>query len=172
LGAPTDCTWSMPMSTWRTLRSIAPELVALGEERLRRFRLAMLGTIRADGSPRISTVEPYLDSGELLLGLIRGSAKARDLLRDGRCTLHSIVDDPDGGEPELTLRGRFAEVDDAARRADPNAWWLAFEESAPLVGTMELEAAALIRFHLERGEMSILSWTHAGGISERAKPYP
>jgi hypothetical protein len=160
------------MPTWRTLRSMAPELVSLGEERLRRFRLAMLGTLRADGSPRISTVEPYLDSGELLLGLIRSSAKARDLLRDPRCTLHSIVDDPDGGEPELTVRGRFAEVDEATRRADPNAWWISFEESQPLVGTLELEAAAVMRFDLERGEISILSWTSAHGLSERTKPYP
>ncbi|MDP9249762.1 MAG: pyridoxamine 5'-phosphate oxidase family protein, partial [Chloroflexota bacterium] len=76
------------MPTWQSLRSSAPELVALGEERLRRFRLAMLGTLRADGSPRISAVEPYLDGGELLLGLIRSSTKARDLLRDPRCTLH------------------------------------------------------------------------------------
>jgi hypothetical protein len=160
------------MPTWRTLRSTAPELVALGEERLRRFRLAMLGTLRADGSPRISTVEPYLDGGDLLLGLIRSSAKAQDVIRDPRCTLHSIVDDPDGGEPELTLRGRFAEVDETVRRADPNAWWLSFEESLPLVGTIKLEAAALIRFDLVRGEMSILSWTPDDGISERLKPYP
>ena len=160
------------MATWRTLHSAAPELVALGEERLRRFRLAMLGTVRADGSPRISTVVPYLDAGELLLGLIRNSAKARDLVRDRRCTLHSIVDDPDGGEPELTLRGRFAEVDDTARRADPNAWWLSFEESLPLVGTIELDAAALIRFDLVGSEMSILSWTPADGLRERRKHYP
>lgn len=160
------------MATWRTLRATAPELVTVGEGRLQRFRLAMLGTVRSDGSPRISTVEPYLGSGELLLGLIRGSAKARDVMRDPRCTLHSIVDDPDSGEPELTLRGRFAEVDDAARRADPDAWWLSFEEAAPLVGTIELEAASLVRFDLERNEMSIMSWTPTEGLTQRRKPYP
>jgi len=160
------------MATWRTLRAVAPELVAVGEARLRRFRLAMLGTVRADGSPRISSIEPYLDSGELLLGVIRNSAKARDLLRDPRCTLHSVVDDPDSGEPELTLRGRFTEVDLAARQADPDAWWLSFEEAAPLVGTIEIEAAAVLRFDLERGEMSLLRWTPAAGVTERRKPYP
>jgi len=160
------------MRTWHTLRSLAPDLVTVGEERLRQFRVAMLGTLRADGSPRISPVEPYLGSGELLIGVIRGSAKARDLLRDPRCTLHSIIDDPDAGQPELTLRGRFAEVDAATRRADPDAWWLSFEETAPLVGTIDLEAASLLRFDLERGELSVMHWTPAGGVTERRKPYP
>jgi len=160
------------MPTWQMLRSLAPELVTVGEALLRRFRLAMLGTIRADGSPRISPVEPYLGSGELIFGVIRTSAKARDLIRDPRCTLHSIIDDPDGGAPELTLRGRFVEVGAAAREADPDAWWLAFKESAPLVGTIELEAAALLRFDLERGELSIVQWTPAGGVTERRNPYP
>jgi hypothetical protein len=160
------------MATWQDLRTLAPELVAVGEARLQRFRLAMLGTIRADGSPRISPVEPYLGSGELLLGVIRGSAKAHDILRDPRCTLHSIVDDPDGGDPELTLRGRFTEVEASARQADPDAWWLSFEESAPLVGTIELQAASILRFDLERGELSVMHWTPAGGVTEQRKPYP
>ena len=160
------------MPTWQTLRSLAPDLVTVGEERLRQFRLAMLGTVRADGSPRISPVEPYLGSGELLFGVIRGSAKAHDLLRDPRCTLHSTIDDPDAGQPELTLRGRFTEVDASTRRADPDAWWLSFEETAPLVGTIELEAASLLRFDLERGELSVTHWTPAGGVTEQRKPYP
>ena len=160
------------MPTWRSLRAFAPELVTVGDARLRRFRLAMLGTIRADGSPRISPVEPYLGSGELLLGVIRGSAKARDLLRDPRCTLHSIVDASDSGEPELNLRGRFTEVDATTRQADPDAWWLSFEENAPLVGTIELDAASLLRFDLERGELSVMGWTPAGGVTEHRTPYP
>jgi hypothetical protein len=160
------------MATWNTLRDDAPEIVAVGEERLRRFRLAMLGTIRADGSPRISTVETLIGGGELLLGLMRGSAKARDLVRDARCSLHSIVDDPDSGQPELTLRGRFVEVDQGTRRANPDAWWLSYEDTDPMVGTIELDAASLIRFDLKRGEMSVTSWTPAGAVVEQRKPYP
>ena len=160
------------MPTWQTLRTLAPDLVAVGEERLRHVRLAMLGTIRADGSPRISPVEPYLGSGELLFGIIRGSAKAHDLLRDARCTLHSVVDDPDAGQPELTLRGWFREVDAEIRQAERDGWWLSFAETLPLVGTIELEAASLLRFDLERNEMSITHWTPAGGVTERRKPYP
>jgi hypothetical protein len=42
-----------------------PELAALGEERLRRNELCLLGTIRADGSPRISPCEPDFAAGHL-----------------------------------------------------------------------------------------------------------
>src|SRR5437773_1516912 len=140
------------MPTWRTLRTAAPELAAIGEERLLHFGLATLGTLREDGSPRISTIEPHIAAEELVFALIRGSAKALDLGRDPRCTLHSIIDDPDSGDPELTIRGRFVEVDDETRRADPNAWWLSYEEEAPLVGTIDLEATALMRFDTEGGE--------------------
>jgi hypothetical protein len=160
------------MASWRILRNEAPELVAIGEEPLRRFGLAMLGTLRADGSPRISTIEPRIAADELVFALIRGSAKALDLQRDPRCTLHSIVDDPDSGDPELSLRGRFVEVGDETRRADPEAWWLTYEDAAPLVGTIELDAAVVIRFDLERGEISILRWTPSDGVSEQRKPYP
>jgi Pyridoxamine 5'-phosphate oxidase len=160
------------MPTWQSLRLLAPEIVTLGEERLHRFRVAMLGTLRADGSPRISPVEPYLDSGELLLGVIRRSAKGLDLLRDARCTLHSVIDDPDSGEPELSLRGRFTEVGPSMRLAQPDAWWAAFEKSNPLVGTIELEAASLLRFDLEGGVLSILHWTPVDGVRELRKPYP
>jgi len=160
------------MPTWQTLRGLAPDLVTTGEARLRQFRVAMLGTIRADGSPRISPVEPFLGSEELLFGVMSGSAKAGDLLRDPRCTLHSIIDDPDAGEPELSLRGRFVEVEASIRRADPDAWWLSFAETAPLVGTIELEAASLVRFDLERGELTVTHWTLSAGVTERRKPYP
>lgn len=159
------------MPTWRSLRTDASEIVAVGEQRLQRFRLAMLGTIRADGSPRISLVEPHIGGGELLFAVIRGSAKATDLERDPRCTLHSIVDDADAGDPELTLRGRFVEVDDVARRADPDAWWLLYAERHPIVGTIELGAATLLRFDLA-GELSVMSWTPDGGVTQRRKPYP
>jgi hypothetical protein len=160
------------MASWRTLRTETPELVAIGEERLRRFGLAMLGTLRADGSPRISTIEPHIAGEELVFAVIRGSAKALDLDRDTRCTVHSIVDDPDSGDPELTIHGRFVEVDDETRKADPHAWWLTYEDAAPMVGTIELEAASVVRFDLERGEILVLSWTPMHGLSELRKPYP
>jgi hypothetical protein len=88
---------------WRDLEAAAPEIARLGRGRFDRARAALLGTLRKDGSPRISPVEPYLTQGHLLFGAMSWSLKKRDLLRDPRCVLHSAISDPDSGEGELKL---------------------------------------------------------------------
>jgi predicted pyridoxine 5'-phosphate oxidase superfamily flavin-nucleotide-binding protein len=65
---------------WRDLEAAAPEIARLGRERFERARVALLGTLRKDGSPRISPVEPYLTQGHLLFGTMSWSLKTRDLL--------------------------------------------------------------------------------------------
>jgi Pyridoxamine 5'-phosphate oxidase len=97
---------------WRDLEAAAPEVALLGMERFDRARVALLGTLRKDGSPRISPVEPYLTQGHLLFGAMSWSLKRRELLRDPRCVLHSTISDPDSGEGELKLYGRATEADE------------------------------------------------------------
>jgi len=53
----------------------------------------MLGTIRADGRPRLSPCEVDLAGGRVLFGMMWQSPKARDLLRDARLTVHSVPSD-------------------------------------------------------------------------------
>src|SRR2546429_650067 len=67
---------------WNDLEAAAPEIAQLGKECFERARVALLGTLRRDGSPRISPVEPYLVHGQLLFGAMSWSLKTRDLLRD------------------------------------------------------------------------------------------
>ena len=50
----------------------------------------MLGTLRADGSPRISPCEVDLVDGRLCFGMMWQSHKALDLLRDPRLAVHSV----------------------------------------------------------------------------------
>jgi hypothetical protein len=102
--------------TWGDFEAAAPALADRAQVRLEETRVALLGTIRADGSPRISPIEPYFAPGVLLLGAMASSAKARDLLRDARCVLHSVVTAPDAGEPEFKLYGRAAEVTEPSLR--------------------------------------------------------
>src|ERR687891_336956 len=110
---------------WNTLESGAPEIARLGRERLEQAGIALLGSLRRDGSPRISLVEPSFAEGQLLFGAMSWSGKARDLLRDPRCVLHSAVSDPDGAEGELKLYGIADLVaDPAIRQSCPGAWWL------------------------------------------------
>ena len=72
------------MADWRELTQGAPELARLGLARLHAAGLVMLGTLRRDGSPRISPVEPCITDGRLLVGAMTWSGKAADLRRDPR----------------------------------------------------------------------------------------
>jgi len=102
---------------WEEFAAASPELAALGEERLRRHDLCMLGTLRRDGSPRISPCELDFAAGYLLLGMMWRSRKALDLLRDPRCALHNCVTDRMGTEGDFKLYGRAADIRDPDLRA-------------------------------------------------------
>jgi hypothetical protein len=62
---------------------------------------ATLATLRKDGSPRISGTEvEFDDDGEIYLGMMPDSRKARDLLRDPRLALHCPTEDAPEGKPD------------------------------------------------------------------------
>jgi hypothetical protein len=102
---------------WDAFAAAAPELAGLGEERLRAKELCLVGTLRKNGWPRISPVEPEFVDGELLLGMMWQSPKALDLLRDPRIVVHSVVSERSGKEGDFKLYGRVADVQDPDRRA-------------------------------------------------------
>jgi hypothetical protein len=103
---------------WAVFEEAAPELAALGRERIERFGFVFLGTIRSDGGPRINPVEAHLVEGELTHALMKGSLKALDLLRDARTYLHTPILDAASGAPgEFKLRGSALRVSDAGFRS-------------------------------------------------------
>ena len=69
---------------WQEFAQQDPKLAALGQERLDKNGLVMVGTLRKNGWPRISPVEPLFFNDQLYLGMIWRSQKALDLLRDPR----------------------------------------------------------------------------------------
>lgn len=101
---------------WDEFTAAAPELSRLGEERLRARELCLVGTLRKNGWPRISPVEPEFVDGELMLGMMWRSPKALDLLRDPRLVVHSVVSDRLGTEGDFKLYGRAVPVAESARR--------------------------------------------------------
>lgn len=74
--------------------------------------LVLVGTLRANGWPRISPVEPLIHDGQLLLGMMWQSRKAQDLLRDPRCVVHSVVSDKGGTQGDVKVYGRAVAVSD------------------------------------------------------------
>jgi hypothetical protein len=103
--------------TWEEFEAACHELAALGEERLRARELCLVGTLRRNGYPRISPVEPEFVAGELMLGMMWRSPKALDLLRDPRLVVHSVVTNRMGTDGDFKLYGRVIDVRDADRRA-------------------------------------------------------
>ena len=101
---------------WDGFEAAAPELATIGRRRLEERHLCLVGTLRRDGAPRISPVEPYFVQGELMIGMMWRSRKTQDLLRDPRLVVHSPVTDWDGGEGDVKLHGRAEPILDRPRR--------------------------------------------------------
>ncbi len=91
---------------WCELELRQPRLAAVARVRLIDPGVLLVATIRRDGTPRLSPVEPYLMEGDLWLSMLWGSHKAADLLRDPRVLLHGLVTGRDGGDGELKVRGQ------------------------------------------------------------------
>ncbi len=104
---------------WDEFASACPELADLVHERFEREQIFLLGTLRPDGSARISGLECDFVDGELVAGMIWQSAKARDLLRDSRMTIHSLVPDKAHeaeNQGDLKLYGHARAIDEPERK--------------------------------------------------------
>lgn len=75
--------------------------------------LCMLATLRSDGYPRISPMEPRVFEGHLLLVGMPNTTKFRDLGRDPRFCLHTATIDPYVGDGDVKLWGTAKNLQDA-----------------------------------------------------------
>jgi hypothetical protein len=107
--------------SWADFGAEVPHLEAFGRRRLE-GRIAYLATIRADGSPRVHPVSPFIGGGSLAIYMEPTSLKVADLRRDARYALHCSVEDNEGGEGEFYVIGRAEEITDARRRTEAFGW--------------------------------------------------
>jgi hypothetical protein len=158
--------------SWQDLELGAPELARLGMNRISAARVALLGTLRADASPRISPVEPYFVAGQLLVGVMTWSGKAADLLRDPRYVLHSAVTGPDSGEGELKLYGSATEAAHDLRGATAGAWWLAWPPNKAIVFSLRIGQAVFIEWDIGHGLMTVHRWSPGSEYGRTSRAYP
>jgi Pyridoxamine 5'-phosphate oxidase len=156
---------------WQAFVESAGELGALAEERLVRGGLGMVGTLRADGSPRISPCEVFVVDGELLLGMMWRSRKAQDLLRDPRIAVHSIQGDKAGTGGDVKLYGAAVDVQDPALRtryADVLEAETNWRPPEPFhLFALDVREAGFISFV---GDRRALRWSAAGGLQPLRHP--
>ena len=99
--------------TFAEMEAQAPDLAGKARERFGVTGLSLVATLRRDGWPRISPVEPLVFEGQLYLGMMPASMKSLDLGRDSRCLVHSTVSDKDGTDGEVKLYGHGRRITDA-----------------------------------------------------------
>ena len=147
------------MVSWTDFEQAAPELAALGRERVERHGFMLLGTVRQDGTGRISAVEVRLVEGHLAMSLIHGSTKERDVRRDPRILLHSPMLNSDDPNDEFKLRGRAVAIEDPALRAAAALWKPPPELDA---FTVDIDSAAFLAW--TQGKMRMIRWSRAHGL--------
>jgi len=142
---------------WAELERGAPDLASIGREEFARSGMALVGTVRKDGSPRISNVEPVIADGELYLGMMWWSRKAVDLLRDARLVLRNAVCTNEGTEVELILRGTAVERrDEGSRRKYLQASDASWGQARFHLFVVAIESVALIRY--SGGQQQVKIW--------------
>jgi len=164
------------MITFAEFESQSPLLAGRIRDRLQTTGLGLLGTLRADGSPRISPIEVSFQDGRLYVGMMPDSCKARDVRRDPRCALLTPVADKDDLSGEGKLFAVAVEVTDRAEAAarlaaavdatdvDPEAFG-----DSPM---FELCVTGAAWQHVEGDAFKTSSWNEADGARERERVGP
>jgi hypothetical protein len=160
------------MMRWSDLEDRQPGLAEAGRERLLTPGVVLVATIRRDGTPRLSPVEPFVLDGELWLSMMPTSTKARDLDRDPRVLVHSVITSRDGGEGEYKVRGAVRSESDfevqqryAAAVSEALGW-------SPIPGRFRLFAVrisdvTLLRYDGATGDQFVTRWPVGGEYARR-----
>ena len=151
---------------WQELQDQQPRLGGIAQNRLIGPGVLLVVTIRQDGTPRLSPVEPFVLDGDLWLSMMLGSRKAADLGRDPRLLVHSIVSGPDGEEGEVKLRGTARGKDDEPTHRRYAEAVSAVLPWSPEVGrfhlfTMDIEQVTYVRYDNATGDQHLAIWPPA-----------
>ena len=161
------------MADWSGFERQAPHIASVFARRHSAAgNLCFLATLRPDGYPRISPMEPRFVEGQLVLVGMPGTQKFRDLERDPRFSLHTATIDAYVGEGDAKVWGQVRNVQDAelhARFAQE-----LFEESGMDLRNdtldpffvADLRGAASVEFI--NGQLTLTTWK--AGSEERSQP--
>ncbi|TCJ93151.1 pyridoxamine 5'-phosphate oxidase family protein [Nocardia alba] len=101
------------MTTWSQFTEEAPSIAAVFQRRHQATgKLCMLATLRADGSPRISPIEPMVFEDMLVLAGMPNTRKFDDLARDPRFCLHTATVDTRVSDGDAKLFGTVTDLQD------------------------------------------------------------
>jgi hypothetical protein len=156
------------MVTWNEFAADTPRIADVFVRRHSATgNLCLLATLRSDGYPRISPMEPRIFDDHLVLVGMPNSTKFRDLGRDPRFCLHTATVDPYVSDGDAKLWGDATDLrdDDLHQRFAANL----FDETG-----MDLRGQVFDPFYvadltgassvaIEDGELAITIWRPGEG---------
>lgn len=168
------------MASWSEVEAAAPELAAAVRGRIEGHLHHVVGTLTADGSPRLSGTEARFHDGQLWLGCMPKSIKARDLRRDPRFALHSAPLDAEMLDGDAKLSGTVNEVTDLraitdfmiaiGHGGDPEQGGLEpgteIDPDVAAAFICDIDAVTLTKVNIDHLELT--TWTSAGGVTVRS----
>lgn len=146
---------------WQEVVATAPEFAARVQAAFDAHKHKTMATLRADGAPRISGTEANFNDGELWIGMMPGSVKARDLQRDARVALHSATVDPALTLGDAKVAGRAMPVTDEERL---RAWLPDSTTDQATVMALEIDEVVITRIGEPADHLVIESWTPQRGL--------
>lgn len=136
-------------TSWTTLCSDTPELAQAITSRFKANLHHILGTIRPDGSVRLSGTEVTIDPDHVGLGMMPHSHKLNDVRRDPRVELHSAPLDAHLGGGDAKLVGVLIETGET--------------EGQPCAAfTLDVTKASLVR--VTGDQLEFTTWSPSSGI--------
>lgn len=148
---------------WSELERRQPKLADLGRQHLLNPGVVLVATIRRDGTPRLSPVEPFIMDGDLWLSMLWQSTKAADLTRDPRILVHSVVTSRNGEDGELKVRGQARSEKDSGvqrRYADAVAQALGWkpEPGHFHLFAVDIDHLSYLRYDDSTGDQYVTQW--------------
>lgn len=135
--------------TWQMLQQQAPDLARAIESRLTANLHHILGTIRADGTPRLSGTEVEITPTQLRIGMMPDSRKLGDAERDPRFELHTAPLDPKLVDGDAKIRGRLRHDGDVL-------------DQPGTAFVLDIEHVSLVRVDQDALELTI--WDQTDGL--------
>jgi len=96
--------------SWGEALRVAPELATAIQQRFATNKHHIIGTIRADGSPRLSGTEVQFDDERMTIGMMVNSRKRTDIAHDNRVEIHCAPLDTELQDGDAKVSGELVVI--------------------------------------------------------------
>ena len=161
------------MASFADVENAEPDLADRARAVLSSTINAVLGTVRRDGSPRVSGADPYFHDGQLRIWSMPGARKGQDLRRDPRVAVHSIPWDSrrlregaaDVGAADAKVSGAAVLTTDAGERAAFRSWLASVRGAEPPADwdlfTIDINELTVV--FVDAGQLVVDRWSATDG---------